>query len=103
MQQYDKSAKLAVEECGKYLGIGLANLVNLCKSLAIVINMGVYVKIRPMLEYALKEMTSRAYPVLLQDLEIREVTISEENTIKGAAFNLCDRLFDIEYPKNIVE
>ncbi len=102
-EQCDKAAKTAVEECGKYLGIGLANLVNLCKPLAIVINMGVYVKIRPMLEYALKEMKSRAYPVLLQDLEIREVTISEENTVKGAAFNLCDRLFDIEYPGNIVE
>lgn len=99
----DKAAKTAVEECGKYLGIGLANLVNICKPLAIVINMGVYIKIRPVLEYALKEMKSRAYPVLLQDLEIREVIISEENTVKGAAFNLCNRLFDIDYQGNIIE
>lgn len=102
-EQCDKAAKSAVEECGKYRGIGLANLVNLCKPLAIVINMGVYVKIRPLLECAVQEMKSRAYPVLLQDLEIREVTISEENTVKGAAFNLRDRLFDIDYPGNIVE
>ncbi len=102
-EQCDKAAKSAVEECGKYLGIGLANLVNLCKPLAIVINMGVYVKIRPLLECAIQEMKSRAYPVLLQDLEIREVVISEENTVKGAAFNLCERLFDIDYPGNIVE
>jgi len=102
-EQCDKAAKAAVEECGKYLGIGLANLINLCKPLAIVINMGVYVKIRPLLECAVQEMKSRAYPVLLQDLQIREVIITEEDTIKGAAFNLCDRLFDIDYPENIVE
>lgn len=40
---------------------------------------------------------------LLKDLEIREINVTEENTLKGAAFNLCDRLFDIEYTGNIVE
>ncbi len=99
----DESAKEAVEDCGKYLGIGLANLVNLCKPMAIVINMGSYVNIRPLIECAVKEMKKRAFPALLDDLEIREVTISEENTVKGATFNLCDRLFDIEYSGNIVE
>ncbi len=99
----DRAARTAVEECGRYLGIGLANLVNLCKPMAIVIHMGSYVNIRPLIECAVKEMKSRAYPALLQDLEIREVNVTEENTVKGAAFNLCDRLFDIEYTGNIVE
>ena len=97
------AAKNAVEDCGKYLGIGLANLVNLCKPMAIVINMGVYVNLRPLIECAVKEMKKRAFPALLDNLEIREVTVSEENTVKGAAFNLCDRLFDIDYSGNIVE
>ena len=99
----DLGAKAAIEECGKYLGIGLANLVNLCKPLTIVINMGAYSAIRPVIECAVKEMKTRAYPALLQDLEIREVNISDENTIKGAAFNLCDRLFDLDFKGNIVE
>jgi len=99
----DNAAKDAVEDCGKYLGIGLANLVNLCKPLAIVINMGSYVNIRPLIECAVKEMKVRAYPALLSDLEIREVSISEENTVKGAAFNLCDRIFDIDYNGNLME
>jgi len=99
----DKAAKKAVMECGKYLGIGLANLVNLCKPMAIVINMGVYENLRPLIECAVKEMKSRAFPALLDNLEIREVTISEENTIKGVAFNLCDRLFDIGFSGNIIE
>ncbi len=99
----DRAAKEAIENCGKYLGIGLANLVNLCKPMAIVINMGAYVNIRPVIECAVKEMKNRAYSVLLEDLEIREVNISEDNTVKGAAFNLCDRLFDIDYSGNIVE
>ncbi len=99
----DLSAKAAIEECGKYLGIGLANLVNLCKPLTIVINIGAYNNIQPLIECAIKEMKNRAYPVLLQDMEICEVNISEENTVKGAAFNLCDRLFDIDFKGNIVE
>ena len=99
----DLSAKAAIEECGMYLGIGLANLVNLCKPLTIVINMGVYSVVHPVIECAVNEMKKRAYPVLLQDLEICEVNINEEDTIKGAAFNLCDRLFDIDFKDNIVE
>ena len=101
-EQCDEAAKAAVENCGRYLGIGLANLVNLCKPMAIVINMGEYVNLRPLIECAVKEMKSRAYSVLLQDLEIREVTISEENTVKGVAYNLCERLFDVDYPGCIV-
>lgn len=99
----DQAAKAAVEDCGRYLGIGLANLVNLCKPMTIVINLGEYVNIRPVIECAVKEMKNRAYSVLLQDLEIREVNISEDNMVKGAAFNLCDRLFDIDYKGNIIE
>lgn len=103
LEEGDKCAKAAIEECGKYLGIGLANLVNLCKPMAIVINMGEYVNVRPLIKCAVKEMKNRAYPALLQDLEIREVEINDEQTVKGAAYNLCDRLFDIDYSGNIVE
>lgn len=99
----DEAAKAAVKDCGKYLGIGLANLVNLCRPMAIVINMGAYVNLRPLIECAVKEMKKRAFPALLDNLEIREVMVGEENTMKGAAFNLCDRLFDIDYSGNIVE
>lgn len=99
----DEAAKAAVKDCGKYLGIGLANLVNLCRPMAIVINMGSYVNLRPLIECAVKEMKKRAFPALLDNLEIREVMVGEENTMKGAAFNLCDRLFDIDYSGNIVE
>lgn len=99
----DLSAKAAIEECGKYLGIGIANLVNLCKPLTVVINLGTYSRIHPVIECAITEMKNRVYPVLLQDMEIRDVNISEENTVKGAAFNLCDRLFDLDFKENIVE
>lgn len=98
----DMAAKKAVENCGKYLGIGLANLVNLCKPSVIVINMGVYANLRPVIECAVQEMKKRAYPALLRDIEIREVNINEENTVRGAAFNLCDRIFDIEYSGNVI-
>ncbi len=99
----DKAAKEAVEECAEYLGIGFANLLNICKPRAIIINMGEFVDLRPLIECAVEEMKKRAFPALLDDLVIREVTVTEENTMVGAAHNLCDRVFDISYPENIVE
>ncbi|MBE5868486.1 MAG: ROK family transcriptional regulator [Lachnospiraceae bacterium] len=99
----DEAAKHAISECAGYLGIGLANLVNLCKPASIIIHTGDFTSLPSLIDLAVEEMRHRAYPALVQDLEIKTLSISEENTISGAALNLCDRLFDITYPGNIVE
>lgn len=93
----------AVNECAKYLGIGLANLVNLCRPGAIVIDTGSFDELEVLIDKGVEEMKSRAYPALVKELEVYRVKISEEDTVKGTAFNLCDRIFDIAYPNNIIE
>ncbi len=99
----DDDARRAVSECAVYLGIGLANLVNLCKPSAILINAGLFHEIPSFIDLAVAEMKERAYPALIQNLIINQVSIREEDIVRGAAFNLCDRLFDISFSGNIVE
>jgi predicted NBD/HSP70 family sugar kinase len=93
----------AVNECAKYLGIGLANLVNLCRPGAIVIDTGSFDELEVLIDKGVEEMKCRAYPALVKELEVYKVKISEEDTVRGTAFNLCDRIFDIAYPNNIIE
>lgn len=99
----DASALKAIKECAEYLGIGMANIINMLNPSVIVINSGDMTCCRPLLDEAEKVMLSRAYPALTQELAIYEINTSEEETIKGAAYNLCDRLFDISFDGNIVE
>lgn len=99
----DDSAVKAITECARYLGIGLANIINLLNPSVMVINSGDMTCCKPLLDEAEKEMLTRAYPALTKELSIYEINVTEEETIKGAAFNLCDRLFDISFDGNIVE
>lgn len=99
----DAAAERSVSECSQYLGIGLANLVNLCKPSVIVINVGEFAVLRTVIERATAEMRKRAYPALLEELSVYEVSVSEEDTIRGAAFHLCDSLFDISYSRNPID
>ncbi len=104
--KYDEgndSAKKAIGECARYLGIGLANIINLLNPSVMVINSGDMAECKPILDEAEKEMLSRAYPALTKELAIYEINVTEEDAVKGAAFNLCDRLFDISFDGNIVE
>lgn len=99
----NKDAIYAISECGKYLGIGLANLVNLFNPSEIVINTGDFEDCPSVIKEAEKELKSRAYPALIQKLSITQTYETEENITYGTAFDLCNRLFDISYDKNIVE
>lgn len=103
LENGDENAIRAAKECSQYLGIGLANLVNLCKPYVIAINTGGEKLLSHVIKFAVPELKRRAYPVLLEDLNICEVSISEEDAMRGAAFNLCDRLFDLSFEGNIVD
>ncbi len=102
---YEKGEEAAVHailECGRYLGIGLANLVNLFNPSVMVINAGDFECCPSLIKEAELEMQRRAYPTLTKKLLIKRTNETEENIFYGTAFNLCDRLFDIEYSQNIV-
>lgn len=99
----DKDAVYAVSECGRYLGIGLSNLVNLFNPSVMVIDTGDFDACPSLLKEAEQELLRRAYPALTQKLAITQTHETDENITYSTAFNLCDRLFDISYSKNIVE
>ena len=99
----DKNAVRAISDCAKYLGIGLANLVNLFNPSVMIINSGDFENCPSLIREAETEMNKRAYPSLIQKLSLRQTNESEESILFGTAFNLCDRLFDISYSNNIVE
>ncbi len=98
-----KSAVFAVNECAKYLGIGLANLINLFNPSVIVINTGDFTPCPSLLTLSEKELSERAFPILTKNLEISYVTPDDFATVSGMAYNLCDRIFDINCPDNIIE
>ena len=99
----DSAAVKAVNECAVYLGIGLANMINMCKPSVVAINMGSFESLPEITDIAGEEIRKRVYPALLEDFCIKRVSVTYEQSVKGAAFSLCDRLFDISYPHNIVE
>lgn len=96
-------ARFAVEECGSYLGMGLANLVNLFNPTAIVINTGDFTLCPSLFDVAERELRRRAYSALTTELTIDKVDLTREELVQGMAFHLCNQLFDLSCPHNIVE
>ena len=99
----DLTALRVYQTSGAYLGIGLANLVNLFNPSVIIINSGDFEECPSLIKEAELEMNRRAYPTLTQKLSIKQTNESEESIFSGTAFSLCDRLFDIDYKGNIIE
>lgn len=99
----DEHAVKAVNECAQYLGIGFANIVNFLNPSVMVINLGDMACCLPIPDIAEKEMIKRAYSTMTKELSIYKINVSLEETIIGAAHNLCDRLFDISCVDNIVQ
>lgn len=96
-------AMVAVEECGSYLGVGMANLVNLFNPSAIVINTGDFTLCPAVFHVAEQELRRRAYSALTQELTIEKVDLTHEEMVRGMAFHLCNQLFDLSCPHNIIE
>ena len=99
----DTSAVYTVNVCARYLGIGIANLVNIFNPSAIIINTGDFKDLPSLISGAEKVCMGRAFPSLTSDLEIIRVTSDDDTTVCGMAYNLCDRIFDINCPDNIIE
>ncbi len=99
----DVSAVRAVEECARYLGIGLANLVYMLNPSSLVISKGQFEGCDIVIKKAIDEMKKRVYPALLKGTEIRMAEVDEDMMVIGAAYEMCDRMFDISFPYNPVE
>jgi len=99
----DVSAVRGVEECAHYLGIGLANLVYMLNPSSLVIGKGQFANCDIIIKKAVEEMKKRIYPALLKGVDIRMAEVDEDMTVIGAAYEMCERMFDISFPYNPVE
>lgn len=101
--QYDPAATRAILDCSQYLGIGLANLITLLHPSVLVFNTGDFTNCPMLLEEAIGQCRQRTFATLTQDIEFCQVNIHHEQALSGAAFELCDRLFDINSKYNPVQ
>ena len=98
----DKYAKFALENCAKYLGIGLANLINLFNPENLLINVGDFKDCPSIIKKSIEELFERAIPSLTKDLKVEAIYSSQKSVVLGMALNLCDNIFNIDFPRNVI-
>ena len=95
MEIQDETSKALFAECGEYMGAGLANLVNMLAPSLLIISGGEMYN-DTVMETAINAVKRRAYGVLTKNLEFKSVKVGNENSIKGIARCLCDKVFSID-------
>jgi len=95
----DKDVREVLRECGEYLGIGIANIINIFNPKKIIINGDVLLCSDYIYENALVEARSRAYERFMDGLEFNKVNIDMEKAIKGVSLYVTDRVFDLAGPE----
>jgi predicted NBD/HSP70 family sugar kinase len=91
----DDDVKQVLEECGQYLGIGIANLINIFNPQRLIINGDVLLKSDFIYETAVQETSGRAYEQFLHDLKYQKVDIGEKESIQGVSLYVADKLFEL--------
>ena len=88
IKRFDKGQKKAImciEELGRYLGIGLANIANIFNPEIIVLSGGISKFGKPLVNAAIKEMKARAFKVMQKNLRIVISKLREDATLIGLA------------------
>lgn len=91
----DKDIRGILSECGKYLGIGLANVINIFNPQRIIINGDELLSCEFIYEIAVNEAKSRAYEQFSKDLKMEKVNIGMQEAIKGVSLYVTDKLFEL--------
>ena len=97
----DESVAREFEKCGEYIGIGLANLVNIFNPDSIHINCGEYPE--SIIDRATEVVYERATSILLQNLRFYRINVTQEDAVKGTAAYVCDRIFSLDFDGGIIE
>lgn len=87
-----------MRECGEYLGIGLANLINIFNPQRIIINGDILLKCGYIYETAVSEANGRAHEQFIKDIKFEKIDIGAEEAVKGVSLYVADKLFDLSGP-----
>jgi N-acetylglucosamine repressor len=95
----DDDVRNVLTECGQYLGIGIANIINIFNPKRIIINGHQLLKTEYIYKTAIDEANSRAYEQFTKDLKYEKVNIDADRAITGVSLYVTDRLFDLMGPE----
>lgn len=91
----DKICTAIVEEMGRYLGLGLANLVNLFNPRLIVLDRRLKLAGPSLLDQLTRIVRMQALSQATKNLEVRFGELGEEAGVLGAGLLVLDRLYEI--------
>ncbi|MGH9431927.1 MAG: ROK family protein [Terriglobia bacterium] len=91
----DKTCTAIVEQAGNYLGLGLANLVNLFNPSMLVLDQRLSFAGDSLLEQVIKVVRRQALRHSTRDLEIRFAELGSEASVLGVASIVLERHFEI--------
>ena len=91
----DADVRAVLQECGEYLGMGIANIINLFNPQRIIINGDLLLQSDFIEQTAKAEAGRRANEELTRGLTYRKVVICIEESIQGVALNVAGRMFEL--------
>jgi N-acetylglucosamine repressor len=91
----DPDVASILHTCGEYLGIGLANVINLFNPERIILNGDVLLTEDSIYHTAVAEARSRVNELFAQSVQFEKVDIGPEESIRGIALYLADRIFEL--------
>ena len=94
-QAGDKTCAVIVEEMGRHLGLGLANLVNLFNPALIVLDQRLELAGPSLLDQLLRTVRLQALSHAVEGLEIRFGKLGDEAGVLGIGLIVLERLFEI--------
>lgn len=91
----DADVRAVLRECGEYLGMGIANIINLFNPQRIIINGDLLLQSDFIEQTAKDEAGKRANEELTRGLKYQKVVIGIEESIQGVAIYVAGRMFEL--------
>jgi predicted NBD/HSP70 family sugar kinase len=91
----DADVQAVLRTCGEFLGIGLANVINLFNPQRIIINGDQLLTEDSIYRVAVEEARSRVNELFAQTVRFEKVDVGPEESIQGIALFLADRIFEL--------
>ena len=85
LQEGDILAREALKEAGRYLGVGIANIINIMSPEAVILAGGLVGAWNIYVDEAIKEASKRAFKGLFQAVNILPASLGDEAGVIGAA------------------